>query len=128
MTKENLIPKTETVYELKEKYEVPAFEEFMKTYEIDEELINSYNLEVDSYKDISIRKLSGPMPFCDGSSSLFAARSQDIIRELKRNFPTIVQLLDHNRAGTVAFLKANDAAFTYDIVHEFYVPSGSGSS
>jgi len=33
---ENIIPKTETIYELKEKCEIPSFEEFMKTYERDE--------------------------------------------------------------------------------------------
>lgn len=35
MVIENNIPKTETVYELKEKYEIPSFEEFMKTYKSD---------------------------------------------------------------------------------------------
>nr|CAG8640378.1 2652_t:CDS:2 [Entrophospora candida] len=35
MTKENQIPKTETVYEIKNEYKVPSFEEFMKTYEYD---------------------------------------------------------------------------------------------
>jgi len=33
MVIENQIPKTETVYELKEEYKIPSFEEFMKTYE-----------------------------------------------------------------------------------------------
>jgi hypothetical protein len=33
MVNENIIPKTETVYELKEEYKVPSFEEFMKTYQ-----------------------------------------------------------------------------------------------
>src|SRR3954451_23766466 len=37
MINENLIPQTETVYELKEEYKVPSFEEFMKTYELSEE-------------------------------------------------------------------------------------------
>ncbi|CAG8666085.1 158_t:CDS:2, partial [Ambispora gerdemannii] len=35
MVIENQIPKTETVYELKEKCEIPSFEEFMKNYEND---------------------------------------------------------------------------------------------
>lgn len=38
MVVENQIPKTETVYELKEKYEIPSFEEFMRNYEMDENL------------------------------------------------------------------------------------------
>ena len=36
MVIENQIPKTETVYELKN--EIPSFEEFMKTYENDDNL------------------------------------------------------------------------------------------
>jgi len=44
MVIENQIPKTETVCELKDKYEVPSFEEFMKTYESDDNL---------SYDDLS---------------------------------------------------------------------------
>jgi hypothetical protein len=45
MVNENNIPKTETVYELKN--EIPSFEEFMKTYEYDERIINSYKDEVE---------------------------------------------------------------------------------
>lgn len=36
MVNENIIPKTETVYELKEEYKVSTFEEFMKTYQSNE--------------------------------------------------------------------------------------------
>jgi len=120
--------KTEEIREIDSKYEIPSFEEFMKTYEWSEGIVNSYNFEVDCYKDISIGKLSGPMPFTDNSSALIIARSQEIISELRRNYPTVVRLLDYNRKGTVAFLKANGAVFAYDLVHEFYVPSGSSSS
>lgn len=35
MTKENIIPKTETVYELKAECKVPSFAEFMQRYEYD---------------------------------------------------------------------------------------------
>jgi len=35
MVNENNIPKTETIYELKEEYQVPSFAKFMKTYERD---------------------------------------------------------------------------------------------
>ena len=38
MVNENQIPKTETVYELKEKYEIPTFAEFMQSYENDSNL------------------------------------------------------------------------------------------
>ena len=43
----------ETVQEVKN--EVPSFEEFMKTYETDEEVVDNYDLEVDSYGDIRIK-------------------------------------------------------------------------
>nr|CAG8439355.1 2929_t:CDS:2 [Entrophospora candida] len=67
----------ETVQELKN--EVPSFEEFMKTYESDEGIINSYNFEVDGYKDIGVGKRSGPMPF--GSDSSIVASSHSIMNE-----------------------------------------------
>ena len=54
MVNENIIPKTETVYELKDKYEIPSFEEFMKTYQIDE--ANEFLTEIE-YQD---RVLHGP--------------------------------------------------------------------
>ncbi|CAI2187389.1 7062_t:CDS:2 [Funneliformis geosporum] len=38
MANENIIPKTETVYELKEEYKIPSFEEFLKSYEYDSNL------------------------------------------------------------------------------------------
>jgi len=60
MVIENQIPKTETVCELKDKYEVPSFEEFMKTYESDEKVNDSYNAELGSYGDIGTPKAFGP--------------------------------------------------------------------
>jgi len=35
MVNENIIPKTETVAELKEKYEIPSFAEFIRDYKVD---------------------------------------------------------------------------------------------
>lgn len=69
----------------------------------------------------------GPMPFFDEANALIVARSQEIVSELRRNYPTIVQLLNHNRKGTLAFLKANDALFFHEVIHEFSVSSGSDS-
>jgi len=43
----------ETVYELKN--EAPSFAEFMKTYESEERVVDSYEFEVDSYGDIRIK-------------------------------------------------------------------------
>ena len=62
MVNENLIPKTETVYELKN--EIPSFEEFIKTYE------NDGNLNYDdlSSGDIGTQKGYGPCSNCSGSN------------------------------------------------------------
>ncbi|CAI2180216.1 15123_t:CDS:10 [Funneliformis geosporum] len=60
MVIENQIPKTEMVYELKDKYEVPSFEEFMKTYENDGNL----NFEDLSDCDIGTQKGYGPCYVC----------------------------------------------------------------
>src|ERR1700753_4139889 len=45
MVIENKIAKTEMVYELKEEYKVPTYEEFIKTYENDDKIIDSYQAE-----------------------------------------------------------------------------------
>ena len=55
MTKENLIPKTETIQELKDEYKIPTYEEFMKTYNKSKETVDSYENEFDSYGDIRIK-------------------------------------------------------------------------
>jgi len=54
MVYKNNILKTETVQELKEEYEVPTYEEFMKTYQVDEGVDGSYYYEIDSYGDIRV--------------------------------------------------------------------------
>ena len=59
MVNENIIPKTETIYELKEEYKVPSFEEFMKTYESDGNL----NYDDLSGGDIGTPKGYGPTRF-----------------------------------------------------------------
>ena len=43
------------------KNEVPSYEEFMKTYESNEEVINSYNNEITSYGDVGAGKGYGPV-------------------------------------------------------------------
>jgi radical SAM superfamily enzyme len=58
LPKENKKP-TETVYEIKN--EIPTFEEFMKTYENDEKINESYEDEVRSYGVIGIVKGYGPV-------------------------------------------------------------------
>ena len=63
MVNENLIPKTETVYELKN--EIPSFEEFMKDYKVDERVSDSYADELGSYGNIEVEKGYGPCFVCD---------------------------------------------------------------
>lgn len=46
----------ETVYEIKEDYKVPSFEEFMKTYEVDE------NLNYDDLSSGSVGEVKGYGP------------------------------------------------------------------
>lgn len=55
---DNLIPKEnyKKVEEVREiNNEVPSFEEFMKTYREDKGVVDSYDLEVDSYSDIRVK-------------------------------------------------------------------------
>lgn len=63
MVIDNQIPKTETVYEIKDEYKIPSFEEFMKDYKVDENL----NYDDLTYGDISETKGYGPCKVCDRS-------------------------------------------------------------
>jgi len=51
----------ETVYELKDEYKIPSFEEFMKDYEADEKINESYENEIRGYGSIGVGKGYGPM-------------------------------------------------------------------
>jgi len=62
IVKENY-KQVEEVREIKNEY--PSFEEFMKTYESDEGMIDSYENEVASYGDISNIKGYGPTYYQD---------------------------------------------------------------
>jgi hypothetical protein len=55
LTIENKKP-VETVCEIKDEYEIPSFEQFMRTYESDEKLMDSYRNEIDSYGDIGVER------------------------------------------------------------------------
>jgi hypothetical protein len=66
MVNENIIPKTETIYEIKS--EIPSFEEFMKTYQTDE--ANEFLAEAE-YQD---KALHGPQYGPGGSNSKDAAK------------------------------------------------------
>ena len=41
-------------------YQVPSYEEFMRNYENDKKVSESYELEVDSYRDLRVDKSYGP--------------------------------------------------------------------
>src|SRR5438105_13668344 len=114
MPKQDIIPKTETVQEIKNKNEFPSYEEFLKNYEADEGIVSSYNDEIEGYKDIRVGKISGPMAYG---------------REVLRDFPIIVELFDYNRGGTINFLKEKGALQTYETAHNlrFYCTSTSNS-
>jgi hypothetical protein len=58
MVIENQIPKTEMFYEIKK--EIPSFEEFMESYEVDKKVGESYDIEFDSYGDLRIDRSYGP--------------------------------------------------------------------
>src|SRR5437763_15989191 len=124
-----LIDNKKLVEEIRElENEIPSFEEFIKTYEADEGVIDSYNGEVDSYKDIRVGKRSGPMPFVDEANALIVARSQAIMDEMRREHPTVVQLLNYNRSGVIEFLKAEGGLSAIEVIHDFDVRSTSTSS
>jgi hypothetical protein len=54
-TNNNNIPKTETIYELKEEYKIPSFEEFMKTYNESEGISDNYQSEFESYEGVRVK-------------------------------------------------------------------------
>jgi|SRR3954451_1581024 len=58
LIKENY-KKVEEIREIKNEF--PSYEEFMKNYESDKKVNESYDLEVDSHGDIRESKKSGPM-------------------------------------------------------------------
>src|SRR4051794_21395568 len=61
---------TETVYEIKN--EIPSFEEFMKDYNENEKVKNSYQGEFESYSDIRVGRSYGP-----GNNQLFDEEETD---------------------------------------------------
>jgi len=67
----NLIPKENIakIEEIREiNNEIPSYEEFMKTYENDEQVKASYLDEINSYGDLGVEKGYGPCNSCSGSN------------------------------------------------------------
>jgi hypothetical protein len=67
--------------------EIPSYEEFMKSYEVDKLVNESYKFEVDSYGDIRVPKIYGPMHRFNRALSLALARdevSADVAMEVMR--------------------------------------------
>jgi uncharacterized membrane protein len=56
----NIDKPIETVYEIKNEYDVPSFEEFMKSYEVDEKVESSYRDELSGHESIGMSKNYGP--------------------------------------------------------------------
>lgn len=69
----------------------------------------------------------GPMPFVDEANALIVARSQAIMSEMERDYPTVVRLLNYNRAGVIEFLKAEGGLSAVEVIHDFNVRSTSTS-
>jgi hypothetical protein len=55
--KENF-PKIEEIREINN--EIPTYEEFLKTYQVDQKVNESYENEIESYGDIEVNKGYGP--------------------------------------------------------------------
>jgi len=63
----------------------------------------------------------GPMPFVDEATALIVSRADSIMTRLNREYPNVVSLFNHNRSGTVEWLKAEGALAGYNVVHNFKV-------
>jgi hypothetical protein len=61
----------------------------------------------------------GPMPFVDEATALIIARSDYIMVRLNREYPNIVTLFNHNRSGTVEWLKAEGALTGHNVTYAF---------
>jgi hypothetical protein len=59
--KENF-PKIEEIREINN--EIPTYEEFLKTYQVDQKVNDSYENEIESYSDIGVSKGYGPCSVC----------------------------------------------------------------
>ncbi|CAI2196569.1 17665_t:CDS:2 [Funneliformis geosporum] len=73
MVNENIIPKTETVYELKDKYEVPSFEEFMKTYQSDG------NLNYDDLNSSNVGESKGYGPCSNSKCTCYISHEEGFV-------------------------------------------------
>jgi hypothetical protein len=65
MVNKLIIPQTEEVAYLNNI--TPSYEEFMKTYQVDEKVKASYESEINSYGDLGVEKGYGPCYVCDQS-------------------------------------------------------------
>jgi hypothetical protein len=67
-------------------------------------------------------------PFVDEANAIIVARSHEIMRHMEENYPTVVQLLNYNRAGVIEFLKAEGGLSAVEVIHDFDVRSTSTSN
>lgn len=116
MPKENIVP---IVYQQQLVEEIKELQEASWN-----KIIRMYG---DNYVSERGKEGYGPMDFVS-ESALMVAKSESIVSRIRRDYPTIAKLFEHNRSGTIAFLKANEALAGYKITHDFIVPfSASGS-
>lgn len=101
--------------------EIPSFEEFMKDYNVDKEIIDSYENEVKGYSDISVARGYGPMPYVD-SQALMIAGSQSIMSRIRCDFPNVARLLDEMPEATLGFLREKHAFSAFLGKNAFSVP------
>jgi len=75
--KEN-IPKIEEVRELKN--EIPTYEEFLKNYQADQEISDSYENELNSYSDIGTSKGFGPCSWNNPNCECYLSQGFALLR------------------------------------------------
>lgn len=112
MTKENLIPKTETVAELKSEMpsivgdQIPSFEEFLKSYESDERVSKSYGIEIDSYGE----KGYGPcIPYSSNCRCTAEQLREQLRNRSNQNFRVEISLAGDGLDGFSSFGEDTDA-------------------
>jgi hypothetical protein len=78
MVNENLIPATEIVAELKDEYEIPSYEEFLKNYKSDS------NLNYDDLSSGSVGEVKGYGPCTSSNCTCSRSELQSQLRDLER--------------------------------------------
>jgi hypothetical protein len=123
----NINKPVETVYELKKEEEIrlPKLSEI--TDKDGKVKLPSELIEKLRDPNARFRVDVVAFPFVDEANALIVARSQAIMSEMERDYPTVVSLLNYNRAGVIEFLKAEGGLSAIEVIHDFDVRSTSTS-